>query len=261
MLYLPAKNNYPLKYLQKIIVAILVPVLFCVVHKLQAQNKQSPLMIAVSPDNSIIRLDTALFRQTKSHFMADTGIYLIKAWAPGRKLLTDTIHVSGNGPVLYRKKLEKTNEYKAFKHENRKVIRKVFLQRVLPGLVTAGSAAYFTIGYNKYKDDAQKHLDKCTELKSAYEGATGLAEVTEYRDGYLAEKERYDSAIKRANDLVKQATIILPVEIVTTGVLWYVSRKLQKPVFTETPLLSDLNFDYNFFGNAPGPRFNYVFKF
>jgi hypothetical protein len=236
-----------------------VACLFCI--SMQAQNIQSPLMIVISPEESVIRLDTALFKQTNKHIMTDSGSYVIRAWAPKKKLLIDTIHVDGRNPVLYRKKLENSDAYKAYKKDLNSYYRKALLTKYVPAMLTIGSAIYFTSRYRYQENQAEGHLDKCKEYKAQYELATDNDKIEQYRKGFYSEKEQYDAAVEKANNTIKQATIVIPVGLVATGVLLYISRDLKKPVYTETPLLSGLNFNYEWFGQTPGPRINYSFKF
>ncbi len=194
--------------------------------------------------------------QKRSHQVVDSGTYVIKAWAPGRKLIVDTLQIGEGKGVLFRRKLQHTEEYKRFKTQ-----RYAYnMTRYLPGAATIGIALYYAGQYARQNANAKKYLDQANESKVIYENLTDATEIEKYKNIYNINKDKYDSAIKRTNSVASNATIVIPAAIVVTGVLYYVSRKVIKPVFEETPLLSDLSLNYELSGFARGPRINTVIK-
>lgn len=222
-----------------------------------AQSGKGYLLIAVKPDDAIIRLDTTFMIQKRAHQPVDTGTYVIKAWAPGRMLVVDTLKIGEGKGVLFRRKLQHTEEYKRYKTQ-----KHVYnMTRYLPGVATIGIALYYTGQYFRQNANIEKYLDKANESKAIYENLTDAAQIEKYQNIYNINRDKYDSAIRRTNGVISNATIVIPSAIVVTGVLYYVSRKVIKPVFNETPLLSDLSLNYELTGFASGPRINTVIKF
>ncbi len=229
----------------------------CFCFKGLAQSGKGYLLIAVKPDDAIIRLDTTLMIQKRSHQTIDTGTYVIKTWAPGRKLIIDTLHIEEGKGVLFRRKLQHTDEFEQYKTQK----HMYNIMRYTPGVATVGIALYYAAQYTSQTANAKKYLKKANEIKDIYNTLTDVNSIEGYKNIYIENKNKYDSAIKRTNNVIRTATIVIPAAIVITGVLHYISRKVIKPVFKETPLLSNLSLNYEFSGFATGPRINTVIKF
>ncbi|MBK9046808.1 MAG: hypothetical protein IPL74_08915 [Bacteroidetes bacterium] len=222
------------------------------------QNGKGYMLVAISPDDAIIRIDTALFVQKKSHMVVDTGTYVIRAWAPKTIMITDTIRVTEGRSVLFRKKLEYTDEYK----KHRKALHAYNMKKYVPATVTVCASLFYIGMYGKfYKDAKDNYLDKALESKAAYENATDINEILAHKESYNSYKSKYDKSIDKANKTLNQAKIVIPVAAAVTGVMFYYSLRLTKPVFKETPMLSNMTFDYELLGQTPGPRVNFNVKF
>ena len=109
-----------------------------------AQGGKGYLMIAVRPENAIIRLDTTLVIQKQIHQVIDPGTYIIRAWAPGRKLIVDTLIIGEGQGILFRRKLQTTDEYTRYKTQ--KLLYNT--TRILPGAITLG-VQYFIMYLQK----------------------------------------------------------------------------------------------------------------
>lgn len=244
----------------RILLSLFVLVVLADFH-VKAQSEKGSLLIAIDPDDAIIRLDTALFKQQKSHIAIDTGLHVIRAWAPGKILVTDTINITTMRPVLYRKKLENSPEYKDYLRK--KHVRNVALinLRYVPIAITAAATIYFIGARKNYINDADKNKKEAEESKAIYDNSMDAQTISYYHQVYDIQKERYNSSVKKANNITDVAKIAIPAGIVVTGVLYYFSTKITKPVFTETPALSNLSFNYEIFGQNAGPRFQYSLKF
>lgn len=226
-----------------------------------SQSGKGYLLIAIKPDDATIRLDTALVKSSKSHILVDSGSHIIKVWAPGMKLITDTVKITEGRNVLFRRKLEPTVEYQKFSEELQIYKHKKFLMRQLPGLATlAASITYFSL-YQINNSDANDYLDKANSSKAKYESLTDIIQIQSYKAEYFYYKDLYDESFEKAVKISNQAKIVIPVAVVITGVFYYYSKKLIKPEFTETPLLSNVSFNYELTGQTAGPRFNCSIKF
>ena len=79
------------------------------VQKVNCQNVGN-VYFFVSPENSIIRIDTMLFIQKKEIIYLTPGNYPVKMWAYGRKLVYDTLNAKENTVTFFRRKLPMTDE-------------------------------------------------------------------------------------------------------------------------------------------------------
>src|SRR5688572_2264550 len=222
-----------------------------------AQTGKGYLLVAVKPDDAIIRLDTSLVQQKMKHFPVDTGSHIIKAWAPGRKLIVDTLDFSENTPVLFRKNLEFTDEYKVYRHKKHMYNTSKIGMGYFPGIFTIGISLSFFILHQVAENKADGYLNDAIASKEKYESLTDEAEIQDEKDLYYSHKSNYEAEIKRANNISTSAKIIIPAGIVVTGILYYFSTKLVKPVFSEQPALSGLSLNYQLTGQYTGPRINY----
>ena len=239
-------------------IGLIAAVILLMCNMAFSQNGKGYWMIAISPSDAIIRIDTALFVQKKVLMAVDTGTYVIRAWAPKTVMITDTIHVSEGKSVLFRKKLEYTDEYKRY----RKDLRAYNMKKYVPASVTIATSLVYIGMYSKfYKEAKNDYLKKARDYKAAYESSTDAAEIETYKNAYYSYKSKYDNSIKKANNTLKQASIVIPSAVIVTGVMFYFSSRLVKPVFKETPMLSNLTIDYELLGQYPGPRANLNIKF
>jgi len=226
-----------------------------------AQTGKGYLLVAVKPDDAIIRLDTALVQQQMKHFPVDTGRHIIKAWAHGRKLVVDTLDFTENTSILFRKKLEYTDEYKDYRHKKHSYNTSKIGTAYFPGLFTISISIAFFITHKSAVNKSEDYLNDAITSKEKYENLTDEAEIHDEKEIYSRHKSNYDEQINRANKISTSAKIIIPTGIVVTGVLYYFSTKLVKPVFNEQPALSGLSLDYQLTGQYTGPRINYNLKF
>jgi hypothetical protein len=211
-------------------------------NSLSAQTGKGYVMIAVSPNDAVIRLDTSLFIQKKSHVPLDTGTYILRAWAPKCQLVTDTLHVTSAKPMVYRLKLPYTEQYNAYRKEKQEYNRKMLLTRYVPWGVTLGMILYFPAQYSIEKNAAEDYLDDAYAHKATYESLTDAEQIDIYKKQYNQSKSDYESSIKKSDNAKNSALIAIPTAVVISGVLYMVSRKFEKPVYEETPLLSRVSF-------------------
>ncbi len=227
---------------------------------LLAQSPAGYVLIVVKPEDAIIRLNDDLFKQKTAHLKLDTGRYIIRSWAAGRELVTDTIFVKENTPLLYRKKLGYTEEYK--KYRVKKLSYKSQKSSIyVMGGITVASAIYFYLDYAGTVKDANDYRDKANEYKAIYESQTDVNEIIKYRNAFERNKALHEESVDKANSAASRSILYVSAGAVATGVLYVISRKITKPVFKEIPLLSDLSFNYDFNQASSGPRVLFYKRF
>lgn len=205
------------------------------------------LYFFVSPENSIVRLDTSLYQQKKEIVSMPPGTYIVKIWAPKRKLLTDTLVVKEKGITFFRRKLSFTDEYKSYR-------QKIFAYKTLKGIMryalipaTAIMALHSYSDYKNHSDNADYYLEQANNIRNGFSALLTIDQVNIARERFEYCSVNYDEEIESANKKMKQTQLIIGSGIILTSVLNYCTKFLHKPSYSETPLLSDVSIGVNQF--------------
>jgi hypothetical protein len=242
---------------QKISGLLAFGILFFFCNVLKAQTGKGYLLIAVKPKDAIIRIDTALYQQTWKHIEIDSGHYVIQAWAPHKKLLTDTVYIKEKRGVVFRHRLENTEAYKdylATKHLQNGL-------KFIPGVATICAGLIYLGAYQTHQNNADEYLEKANASKATYESMTDINDMQQVKEDFYKYKTLYEDALNKSEKIAKQASIVIPAGVILSGALFYYASKFMHPVYTETPLLSGLSVNYELTGQLPGPRVNCSLKF
>jgi hypothetical protein len=191
--------------------------------------------------NTVIRIDTALVRRSSQPIVLKAGKHIVKAWAPHKELYCDTIIIKENGTTFVTKRLIDRSEYVQYKKENRNYHLKRAGTRVLPIFIIAGYSALTWRAYAKNDNRMKDHLTKALVAKDGYENSVSLVNIAKYEEEYYTEKGQYESYVRRNNRIVKTALVAIPVGAVLSAGLFVMSKRFQKPFYSEAPLLS-INF-------------------
>ncbi|MCW3104080.1 MAG: hypothetical protein JWO09_2520 [Bacteroidetes bacterium] len=202
------------------------------------QGKGKAIIYFGSPTPVTVRLDTALLRQTKNPILLKEGKYIVRAWAPTKELFTDTITITEGKTTICVKSLKNSEAYSEYRRElsSYKLKKAGARYVVLPATLLYSGFAYF-----KYRQNAKlmnEHLENAHIAKEGYEHSISLSNISMYKETYYSEKAIYESYIKKNNRLSTLSCVIIPAGIVASAVLIYWSGKLEKPRYSETPLLS-----------------------
>lgn len=211
-------------------------------HSLFAQDNKGHILVAVKPEKAIVRFDTTNISNFKGHLHVDTGMHVIRAWAPGRQLVTDTVSVNSKKPFVYRIELPYTAEYKAYAKARNKYRTNMVLTRYVPWAVTLAVAVYFPLQYKNEKDAADDYYEEAIRYKETYESLTDAEQIATYKAGYEQSKANYEDALEKSDNAATTAMIAIPAAVAVSTGLYFFSRKFERPVFEEEPLLSGLSF-------------------
>jgi hypothetical protein len=194
--------------------------------------------IYIDPLNSIIRLDSALITFKRTPYILGEGKHIIKAWAPKRKLLVDTIHVKANTTQIFTRKLEYTNEYQDYKKKLNAYRTSQALLKYLPGPIVIAFGIKSYLSFKSYKESAAKDLSSANAAYASYENAIGPSDIESYKNSFNEYKEMYENDIKKMNRIKKNSYIFLPAATVLATSLFIISKKFKRPIYSEIPLFS-----------------------
>lgn len=204
----------------------------------QETGKGKAIIFFGSNTPTIVRLDTALIQQSQKPFLLNEGKYVIKAWAPTKKLFIDTITIQEGKTTICVRKLENSDDYDLYKRNLNMYKLKIMGTRFVPFPLTAGYALFSYLRYNKNKKLGHEHLLKAQEAKRGYETSISVSNITKNYELYYEEKAQYENYIKKNNKLSVATSIIIPTGIVASAAIMYLSKKIKRPAFSETKLLS-----------------------
>ena len=192
----------------------------------------------------IIRLDSALWKQSKQPVLLKEGRHIIKAWAPTKQLFVDTFFVQPGKTSIVAKRLQPTEAYRTYREQinSYHVKKAIFVYIPLP--FTLLYSGFMAIKYSSNKKLMNQHLENAKTEAGNYAKQGPDAATAKALQAYKTEKDSYEGYRKRNNYLAVVACITIPAEIAATAVLYYFSKRIVRPAaYSETPLLS-----FNSFG-------------
>ncbi|MGQ0828704.1 MAG: hypothetical protein ACT4ON_09945 [Bacteroidota bacterium] len=202
----------------------------------------------------IVRLDTTFLKQTKTPISLKEGKYVIRAWAPTKLLFIDTIRIYENKTTILTKRLKEKEEYTVYKKKLYIYKTKRVLTRFVAFPLTLAYSGYIVWNYNENKKLMNEHLEKAKTAGANYGNSTSTENINKYREEYTIEKDNYERYRLKNNEIVKTAAIAISSALIVSAGLFYLSKKLVRPIaYTEKPLLSlntisiksDLNSTYS----------------
>lgn len=213
-------------------------------------QKAGNLYLFVSPANSIMRIDTALFNSKNKIIYMTPGKYPVRMWAYGRKLVNDTLIVNENSVTIYRRKLPLTDKYKTYRADNIKYKTAKGLMRYGAIPVTVILALNSYSSYKSQSDRADGFLEQANVVNSGFSALITIDKINEAREKFEYYSSNYDKEVDDANKQMKKTKLIIGSGILLTGALNYCVKFLHKPTHTEIPLLSDVSIGFNEFNDV-----------
>ena len=199
------------------------------------ETGQAIVLVSPRKATTVLRLDTALLTNTKQPFDLRTGTYILRAWAPKRELLIDTLQVENEKVCFYKKKLNYSQEYLKY----RKTLSVYRTKQYLPG---AALIAYTSISASFYSNNhrhQQDYLALALKEKDQYESSVSLIQIDHHKAEYEKYKKLYDSFYNKNKAITISSMVVLPLGFACAAWLVYKTIKTGKPVYNETPLLSE----------------------
>lgn len=185
----------------------------------------------------IVKLDSTTIEQTKDPILLKEGKYVVKAWAPHKKLFVDTIIVKENKTSICVNHLRSTDEYIHYKNQLRSYkLKKCALFAPLPLVAVFSGVTLSRINTNK--KEMERYTERAAVATAGYNSAVAVTNINVFKQEYELSRSQYNKRLHENNRLRTTACIVVPVGIVASAALFIITRKLVKPVYAETPLLS-----------------------
>ena len=205
---------------------------------LQAQNKGS-FRVLTQPQGAIIELGDQTLEYGKFYDI-DTGNYVIKAWMAKRELLEKKIHVKDSDIVTVRMKLDYSEVYKKYEFKRKRY-------HVSQGVLKYGFGVSYLIyelnsisDINKFKDDAERFENEVNLYKGQYEQSFWSNDFGFFKAKYNQNLTNYVESVDAVNRRYRNLQIGAAAAIITTYFGWKIAKKIKKPTYTESPLLSGI---------------------
>jgi hypothetical protein len=186
----------------------------------------------------IVRLDTLLWKQTTNLVDLKEGKYILRAWAPTKKLYIDTITIFESKTTIVTTHLKNTDEYNTYRQKQSSYKFKRLLTGVFPFSLTMGYSAIVFSRYQQNKKLMNQHFESASIAANNYENATSSYDVAKSKQEYDDEKIRYSYYRTINNKIATRGTVTIGAALVATVGLFYIYKKIKKPTYTETPLLT-----------------------
>jgi hypothetical protein len=211
--------------------------------------QKGSLFLSVFPENAIIRMNDTLLKSHETYLL-DTGTYNLKLWLPTREYVERSFNIQSDKTTRFHEVLSYSDEYKKFKRKTFLYhVDKIVLRYVAPVVLGAYIYNIFPV-----RSKMIEQFDNANAVKENYENSINPADIIAYKSSYESFKKDYDKTVKEYNKRVLIGSGLL----ITTGILYYVSYKIKKPVFEEKVLLS--SFYLNSYNNTLIPSVALTYK-
>jgi hypothetical protein len=223
--------------------------LIAIFSNIHAQNKVM-FYVYANPYNTLVKVDTmnitpCIMPSYDHVYYLTEGKHVLKAWAPGFKMLVDTIEIIGGSKAINKKiDLVKTSDYMNYERllANYKSKKAFMISIPSAAALGLGIATYF-----KYKA-ADKYYEAAMQAKYNYDYSITLTEISNAKAEFLNQRSLYNSELKAC----KRNLYIIGGILFTDIFLIHLAGRLKKPVFDEKNPLAHLKvgFNSNFKNNA-----------
>ena len=206
-------------------------------------SQTSEIRIIANPSSSIIRLDTTLLKSNVP-VQVKPGEYTLKMWSPKRRYFEQIVTVSLDSNVRIMKSLVFESEYLKDQKDLKKYKLKRFTSRFLPIPIFLGISVYNFMQLNKYGNEVDDNYNGAMEAQESYNNAVYIEDITASKNSFIHYQDAYD---KSRGNLNRTRIITYSTLAVGTFISWHFlrkSRKLEKPVYQEKTLLSNIQFNY-----------------
>ena len=197
-------------------------------------------VIYFEPSESvIIRLDTALLKQSKLPISLKPGTYVVRAWAPTKELFIDTIIVREHLTTIVSRRLKDAKAYTKYREQLSSYRVKIALVDYVPISVTVVYSLCLAKSYRDNEKLMNQHLENARTAATNYSKLQSGVTSDLFSQQYNSERSYYEAYRTKNNQIVKMASIVGSTQLVASALLFYLSRKIIGPgAYTEDRLLS-----------------------
>lgn len=236
---------------------LLFVICFCFSNLSNAQSK-SKMRVYTKPSEAIIKLDTMHLQYGKA-ILLDSGVYEIEAWAPKRELVKKKVVITQDQFKTVPIKLPYTKEYKKYRNKKRVyTIEKMGLRYgLIIGYAVFAASNYFNI--QDLEDQADQNEIDAQNYRQAYQKSFWSTDIAFNRAQFELSKAAYEENVEEIDENWQKIQIGAGVTAVLTFITWKLSNKLNKPIFSETPKLSQLQVNPMVSPNSTALQIKYQF--
>ena len=83
-----------------------------------------------------------------------------------------------------------------------------------------------------------QHYENAQTAATNYGNASSISDFNNYSKQYYDEKNSYEEYRTKNSKIVTKMAIAIPLGVIASAGLIYLSKKITRPVYTETPLLT-----------------------
>jgi len=206
-------------------------------------SQTGTVKIITNPSKAIIRLDTTLLKSNVP-VQVKPGDYTLKMWSPKRRFYEQKLTVKSDSNIRLMKTLTFEPEYLKYQKALRKYKYKRVTRKYLPIPIFLGLSIYNFKEVSKYSSKVDENYNNAINQQESYNTARFLESIESHKVSYEGYKNAYDENRSKLN---RVKFITYSTLAIGTFVSWYLLRnasKLEKPVYQEKTLLSNLEFNY-----------------
>ena len=202
--------NIIVKYFNSLILIIVFPL-----WTIAQDTAKSQVIIFTDCDSPVVRIGEQKISEVKKPFQFYAGTYVIRFWAPGRELVTDSIRILPGQMNVIRKKLPLTDDFKNYLKQDARLKRPYKISLI----ASCGIALLY--GFNFYE---MTHFKNNTQ--DAYEKYIQSEILTDLQtnyNNYESNKSKYNRHRVINNALLIGGGILIPSALIWSN--WYYKKR------------------------------------
>ncbi len=220
-----------------------ITIVFFILITAGYSQKKGTLKVITNPRTAIIRLDTILLK-SNTPIQIQSGKYMLKVWAPNKKLQEQEITVVPDSNIMILKTLTFQDDYLSYQKQLKKYKFKRFTSRFLPIPVFVGLSVFNFKRMSSVSEEVDIQYNRAVEAETVFNESVYLDDIESNRNTFNHAKEAYNKELSSLN----QAKVIAYGTVAVGAIVsWYFLRyakRLEKPNYEDKTLLSHFNFNY-----------------
>lgn len=165
------------------------------------------------------------YRMQQRSVKLKAGAHNFKLWAPERSIVDTTISVQSDQTLVFSMELPYSPEYQAYREEMGRFQRKFVFNKVVPSVLTLGSAIWTTVSFAQYK----KANDALDDNRGQYDGLTVPWQINNLKEELAQNKD--DLSQKETMFIISSS--VLAASAVATFFLFRKAKRMEVPVFQD----------------------------
>jgi hypothetical protein len=192
------------------------------------------------PQDAIIKIDSSKYI-SGNPIELKSGTHDIKIWSPTRKLVTKTVTISEGFYKTLSVKLPPSKDFKTYRRKLHYYNASRFGLRFGPMIVYGILGGVKMIENSSLNKDADKYEAQTLKNKELYETSFWTDDIAENKAEFNLSKQKYSDVIDNINKNNKFLLYGAGATVVVNFITWKLSKKLNRPTFSEDPKLARLD--------------------